>query len=168
MGETIGKGVTCERSQRGDDLDWDIRERQVLLGFQICVLGRVKRRAYSSIKFHRPTPYFSHGPLQVETCLYRIGIFSIIFQPSYTLCDPNDAYQHCPGIAPSLFASADGSHSLMGLLFRRCFLIKKKSGGVSVLLETELFSFLCQEDLRWTFLARSFITYCCSYDCKSK
>ena len=129
MGETIGKGVTCERSQRGDDLDWDIRERQVLLGFQICVLGRVKRRAYSSIKFHRLTPYFSHGPLQVETCLYRIGIFSIIFQPSYTLCDPNDAYQHCPGIAPSLFASADGSHSLMGLLFRRCFLVKKKSGG---------------------------------------
>lgn len=97
-------------------MDWDIRERQVLLGFQICVLGGVKRRAYSGIKFHRPTPYFSRGPLQVETCLYRIGIFSIIFQPSYTLCDPNDAYQHCPGIAPSLFASADGSRSLMGLL----------------------------------------------------
>lgn len=109
-------------------MDWGIRERQVLLGFQIYVLGRVKRRAYSSIKFHRPTPYFSRGPLQVETCLYRIGISSIFFQPSYTLCDPNDAYQHCPGIAPSLFASADGSRPLMGLCLVVASLSRRRVG----------------------------------------
>lgn len=51
-------------------------ERQVLLGFQICVLGKRKRSMYSSIKFHRLT-LISH------VALYKWKLFLLCWNFLY-------------------------------------------------------------------------------------
>lgn len=54
-------------------------ERQGLLGFQICVLGRVKGEHTPVLSSKDQLPYFSCVPLQVETRFFCTGISNVIF-----------------------------------------------------------------------------------------